>query len=191
MAFSGTYLKIFEFTAVYFQSDLAGVITETKFPWANALKPAYEQQTFEWAGDAQKKKISILIAVNWTLDLDVIPLAAHRTVFGKAEITAAPAVFDKTTMVGFGGGNDGAGVTRGLRAVANAYAGDLETPVEVNIWAPITTITLAQIGGLSTSTIGDKTQYNISAKKTAIDIAGAAIAGASAGGEFFYIAESA
>lgn len=191
MAFDGLYYKVYEFAEVYFQHDNAGSIAETAFPWPNALKPNYEQQTYTWNGGAQRKKVDILIAVNWTLDLDAIPLAAHATVFGKAEITAAPATFDISTMVGFGGGNDAQGVARGLRAVAYAYAGDTETPVELNIWAPVCTITLGAIGGLSTGNIGDKTTYNISATKTAVDIAADAITGASAGGEFFYIAEGA
>lgn len=188
MAFDGTYLKVYEFTEVYFQHDNAGSIAETAFPWPNALRPNYEQQTYTWQGGAQRKIINLLIAVNWTLDLDAIPLLGHKTVFGKTEITAAPADFDISTMVGFGGGSDKSGVTRGLRAVANGLSGDGETAVEVNIWAPIATITLAAVGGLSSGNIGDKTQYSISCTKTAVDIAGDAITGASSDGEFFYVA---
>lgn len=192
MAFDGLYYKVYEFARVYFQHDNAGSIAETEFPWPNALKPNYEQQTYTWQGGASRKIVNVLIAVNWTLDLDVIPLAAHATVFSKAEITAAPtAYFDISTMVGFGGGNDISGVSRGLRAVAYSYAGATETPVELNIWAPICTITLGAVGGLSSGNIGDKTTYNLSATKTAVDIAADAITGASSGGEFFFISEAA
>ncbi len=193
MAFDGLYYKVYEFYKVFFQSNNAGTIVETEFPWPNALKPAYESQDYEWVGGAAKKKVTNLVAVNWTLDLDAIPLAGHATVFGKSEITAGPstATFDISTMVGFGGGNDVAGVTRGLRAVAYSYAGDTEIAVNLNIWAPVATITLGAVGGLSSGNVGDKTTYNISATKTAVDIAGTAITGASSGGEFFYIAEAA
>jgi hypothetical protein len=192
MAFDGTYYKVYEFYKVYFQSNSTGTIVETEFPWPNALKPAYETQDYEWQGGATKKKVTALIAANWTLDLDAIPLSAHATLFTKAEITdagAADAYFDVSTMVGFGGGNDVSGVSRGMRAVAYSYAGATDTPVHLNIWAPVATITLGAIGGLSTGNIGDKTTYNISATKTLVDITGATITGGSADGELFYIGE--
>jgi hypothetical protein len=194
MAFDGTYLKVYEFTHVYFQTNSTGTITEQEFKWPNKLTPSSEQQTYEWQGGGAKKKISVLIAQNWTLDLDAIPLAAHKTIFGKSEITdagAADAYFDISTLVGFGGGSDAAGVTRGLRAVANALAGDNETVVTMNLWAPVCTITLSAAGGLSSGNIGDKTQYSISATKTLVDVTGASIAGASSDGEFFFIGQGA
>jgi len=194
MAFDGLYYKVYEFYKVYIQSNTTGTIVETEFPWPNALKPAYESQDYEWAGGAAKKKVTTLIAVNWTLDLDVIPLAAHAGIFGKAEVTdagAADAYFDVSTLVGFGGGNDTSGVTRGLRAIAYSYAGDTETAVNLNIWAPVCTITLGAVGGLSTGNVGDKTTYNISATKTAVDITAATITGAASGGDFFFIGEAA
>lgn len=192
MAFDGTYYKVYEFARVYFQSNSTGTIVETEFPWPNALKPAYESQEYVWQGGAAKKKVTVLIAANWTLDLDVIPLSGHATLFTKPEITdagAADAYFDISTMVGFGGGNDVSGVSRGLRAVAYSYAGATDIPVELNIWAPVSTVTLGAIGGLSSGNIADKTTYNISATKTAVDITGATITGGSSGGEMFYIGE--
>ena len=194
MAFDGLYYKVYEFARVYFQTNSTGTIVETLFPWPNALKPAYESQDYEWVGGAAKKKVTTLIAVNWTLDLDVIPLAGHAAIFGKAEVTdagVADAYFDVSTLVGFGGGNDVSGVTRGMRAVAYSYAGDSEVAVELNIWAPVTTITLGAVGGLSSGNVGDKTTYNISATKTAVDVTGATITGAASGGDFFFIGEAA
>jgi hypothetical protein len=194
MAFDGTYYKVYEFKKVYIQSNNSGAIAETEFPWPNALKPASEQQTYEWSGGGQKKKISLLIAQNWTLDLDAIPLAAHKTIFGKTEITdagVADAYFDISTLVGFGGGNDAGGVTRGLRATANALGGATEEAVEINLWAPICTVTLSAAMGLSAGNIADKTQYSFSATKTTVDVTGATITGASSDGEFFFIGEGA
>ena len=191
MAFDGTYYKVYEFYKVYFQSNSTGTIVETEFPWPNALKPAFDSQDYTWQGGATKKKVSVLIAANWTLDLDVIPLSAHATAFSKPEITGGPstAYWDLSTMVGFGGGNDVSGISRGLRAVAYSYAGATDIPVSLNIWAPVATITLGSIGGLSTGNIADKTTYNISATLTAVDITGATITGGSSGGELFYIGE--
>jgi len=193
MAFDGTYYKVYEFYKVYFQYDNAGAIASIEFPWPNKLTPSTEQQTYEWNGGGQKKKVSALIAVNWTLDLDVIPNSAHKTLMGKSEITdpgAADALFDISTIVGFGGGNDVSGVTRGLYALAYAYAGDTEVALQLALWAPICTITLSNIAGFSAGNVADKTQYSISATKTAVDITGTSIAGASSGGEFFYIGET-
>lgn len=193
MAFDGLYYKVFGFKKLFFQHDAAGVLTSVEFPWPNALKPASETQDFTWEGGGARKKVTVLIAVNWTLDLAAIPLSAHKTVFAKAEITdpgAADALFDVSTMVGFGGGNDISGVTRGMYATANAYAGDTDSAIEIAVWAPIATITLAQIAGLSTGGVADMTQYNISATKTSVDITGGTIAGASSGGEFFFIGET-
>lgn len=193
MAYDGTYYKVFEFKKLFFQYDSAGAIAETEFPWPNALKPATETQDYTWQGGGSRKKVTSLIAVNYTLDLDALPLSAHKTVFAKSEITdagVADSYFDISTLTGFGGGNDVSGVTRGVRATANAYAGDTDVAVEITLWIPVATITLAQIAGFSSGNIADKTQYNISATKTAVDITGAAIAGASSGGEFFWIGET-
>ena len=191
MAFDGTYYKVYEFYKVYFQSNNTGTIVETEFPWPNALKPAYESQDYEWQGGATKKKVTALIAASWTLDLDAIPLSAHATLFAKPEITAGPSAsyWDLSTMVGFGGGNDVSGVSRGMRAVAYSYAGAVDTPVQLNIWAPVATVTLGSIGGLSSGGVADKTTYNISATKTTVDITGATITGGSSDGELFYIGE--
>jgi hypothetical protein len=192
MAFDGTYYKVFSFKKVYIQRNSTGTIVETEFPWPNALKPSSEQQTYEWAGGGAKKKVSVLIAQNWTLDLDVIPLAAHATIFGKAEITAGPGTgsWDLSTMVGFGGGNDASGVSRGFRATANSYEGATDTAVEIAVWAPVATLTLSAAMGLNTDGTADKTQYSISATKTLVDITGATITGGSSDGEFFYIGET-
>ena len=188
-----TYYKVYEFTKLFLQRDNAGTIQEVQFPWPNALKPSSEQQTYEWSGGGVKKKSSILIAQNWTLDLDAIPNAQHAQLFGKSAITAITGMttFDLTTLVGYGGGSDAQGISVGMRATANAYAGDTEIPVEVNIWAPVCTVTLAAASGLSSGNVADKMQYNISATRTAKTITGVTIAGASADGEFFYIGESA
>lgn len=191
MAFDGTYLKVYEFTEVYFQHDAAGTITETEFPWPNALKPSQQTETFTWRGGGARKDVTVLSAVNFTLDLDAIPLAAHKTVFGKSEITAADVTpADISTLVGFGGGNDRGGVTRGIRAVAHAYAGDTETAVDMLIWIPVATITVSALPGLNAGGVSDKFQYNISCTKTAVDITGGAITGASSDGEYLFIGEA-
>lgn len=194
MAFDGTYYKIYSFKKLYIQSNNTGTIVETEFPWPNALKPSSENQTYTWSGGGARKIVNVLIAQNWTLDLDAVPLAAHKTIFGKTEITdagAADAYFDISTLVGFGGGSDASGVSRGLRAVANSYEGATDTAVEFNVWAPVTTITLAAGPGLNTDGTSDKVQYAFSATKTAVDITGATITGASSDGEFFFLGESA
>lgn len=196
MAFDGLYYKVYELKKAYIQSSLGGTaITETELPWANALKPSSETVTYEWQGSNQKKKVSVLIAQNWTLDLDVVSLDGHAAIFGKAEITSAgnggTAMADISTLVGFGGGNDAAGVTRGLRCIANALGGATDTVVELVLWAPVTTMTLTSAMGLSAGNIADKTQYSFSATKTRVDISGGTIAGSSSDGEFFYIGEQA
>jgi hypothetical protein len=192
MAFDGTYYKVYEIKRALIQRNNAGAIASTELKWANKLTPASETATYEWQGSNQKKKITLLIAQNWTLDLDALSLDAHAAIFGKAEITdagAADALFDVSTMVGFGGGNDASGVSRGLYIVANALAGDTETVVELALWAPVCTVTLTQAMGLNSGGTADKTQYSFSATKTTVDITGTAIVGASADGEFFYIGE--
>lgn len=190
MAFDGTYYKIYEFTHLYVQKNNSGTIVETELHWANKLTPASEQQTYEWQGSGSKKKVSVLIAQNWTADLDAVDLAAHATIFTKAEVTdagVADSYFDVSTLVGFGGGNDAAGVSRGMRAVANAYAGATDTPVTLNIWAPVCVWTLSASPGLQSGNVADKTQYSISATKTTVDITGATITGAASDGDFYFI----
>ena len=190
MAFDGTYLKVYDLRAVFFQYDTAGDIVEAEFPWANALKPSQQTETFTWRGSGARKDVTVLTAINWTLDLDAIPLSAHKTLFGKSEITAADVTpADLSTMVGFGGGNDRGGVTRGIRASAYAYAGTTDTAVQVGMWIPVATITLSALGGFGAGAVGDKFQYNISATLTTADITGGAISGASPGGEYVFFYE--
>ena len=192
MAFDGTYYKVFSLKHVYIQANNTGTITETEFKWPNAFKPSSETQDYVWAGGGAKKKVTVLVAQNWTLDLDAIDLASHATIFGKAEVTdagAADAYFDVSTLVGFGGGSDASGVSRGLRVIADAYAGATDSAVQVSLWAPVCTITLAQAMGLNTDGIADKTQYSFSATKTTVDITGATITGAASDGDFFFIGE--
>lgn len=194
MAFDGTYYKVYQFKRLFFQRASGAAIVETEFPWPNKLAPNGETQTFTWQGGGQRKDLIILVAQRWTLDLDAVASAAHADLFGKDEITdagAADSYFDVSTLVGFGGGDDAGGVSAGMRAVANALAGDSEETVELNLWAPVCTITLAAAMGLNTDGTADKTQYSISATKTAIDITGADIVGASDDGEFFFIGEGA
>lgn len=186
------YYKIYEFEQVFFQRSVSGAIVETEFKWPNKLTPQSELQTFQWEGGGQKKKIVVLTAQNWDLDLDAVPNAQHATIFGKGAITSGvPATMVQNTAVGYGGGSDAGGVTVGMRAVANALRGDTEQVVKLDVWAPICTVTLAQAMGLQAGNIGDKTKYNISATKTTKDITGLTISGASSDGEFFFIAENA
>lgn len=194
MAFDGTYYKVYQFKKLFFQRASGAAIVETEFPWPNKLAPNGETQTFTWQGGAQRKDLVVLVAQRWTLDLDAVPSAAHASLFGKSEITdagAADAYFDVSTLVGLGGGNDTGGVQVGMRAVANAIKGASEETIELNLWAPLCTVTLTQAMGLNTDGTADKTQYSISATKTAEDITGAAIVGASSSGEFFFIGEAA
>lgn len=191
MAFDGTYLKVYELTNVYFQYDAAGTLTEVAFPWPNALKPSQQTETFSWRGGGSRKDVTVLAAVNYTLDLDAIPLAAHKTLMGGSEITAADGFSgDISTIVAFGGGNDVGGVTRGMRALAHAYAGDTEIAVDVILWMPIVTITVSALPGLNAGAVADKFQYNISCVKTAVDITGDTITGAPSGGAYLYVGEA-
>ena len=192
MTFDGTYYKVYEFTKAYIQQNNSGTITETELKWANKLTPSSETVSYEWQGSAQKKKITLLIAQNWTLDLDAIPNSVHKSLFSKSEISAAGAagsLFDISTLVGYGGGNDASGITVGLRAIANCLMGDTETTNTLALWAPICTMTLAQAMGLQSGNVADKTQSSFSATKTTVDITGATITGASSDGEFFFIGE--
>lgn len=194
MAFDGTYYKVYEFKKVYFQKNNSGTIVETEFQWPNKLTPASETQDYEWVGGGQKKKITLLVAQNWTLDLDAIPNAAHASLFSKAEITdagVADSYFDVSTLVGYGGGNDASGISVGMRATANALAGDTEEVVTLDLWAPVCVLTLSSAMGLQSGNVADKTQYSISATKTTKDITNATIAGAASDGDFFFIGEAA
>src|SRR5690349_13197433 len=180
MAFDGTYYKVYEFKQVFIQKNSTGTIVETELKWPNKLTPASEQQTYEWQGGGQKKKISILIAQSWTLDLDAVVNDAHKSLFTKSEITdagVADAYFDVSTLVGYGGGNDAAGISVGLRAEANALAGVTDTVVTLNLWAPVCTLTLNSAMGLQSGNVADKMQYSLSATKTTVDITGATITG--------------
>lgn len=191
MAFDGTYYKIYEFTEVIFQIDDGdGTFTPYSFAWPNKLTPNQETQNYTWQGGGQRKIINSLIAMGWTVDLDAMDLANHAAVFGAPEITAQTnmaTILDLSTLVPVGTLADAQGVSVGMLAKGNALAGDTETTVGFALWAPVCTLTLTALPGLTSGNIADKPQYSISATRTAVDIAGIAITGAPATGAFAYI----
>jgi hypothetical protein len=193
MAFDGLYYKIYEFTGLTFQKDAGGgTITDVAFRWPNKLTPAQETVTYEWNGGGSKYRLTSLQAMSWTLDLDAADLLRHQTLFGTAEITAyTGTTLDISTMVPFGTLSDAAGAAVGMYATANALAGDAQTPVTLAIWAPLCTVTLTALPGLTSGAIADKMQYSITASRAEEDIAGNTITGAPTGGAFVYLAETA
>jgi hypothetical protein len=165
-------------------------LTETQFHLAQKAGVSSETDSITWEGDNLKIKQEGLAGLTLQLDLDAVPTSAHRTVFGKGTITGTLAG-GLTSALGFGGGNDKGGVSVGVRLETDAIkvVNGVESSVVFGRYFPMGTLTLRGAGDVQTGAKMGLTSYSFAASRTAVDLLGVAIAGASSDGEFFYDGE--
>lgn len=165
-------------------------LTETRLAKANAFKPNTDTKTYQWEGDGEIEKIESLLGISYDFSPDCIPMSAHAAIFGHTAVTGGlPG--GMTSAYGFGGGNDKQGVSCGLRleGYAQKDVGGARTTVDFAQWLPVGTLTLKTPLGLATGSKFDQMTYSFTAKKTAVDLGGAAITGASTDGDFYFMGE--
>lgn len=165
-------------------------ITEVELEWPNQISPSPETKTYQWEGGGAVEKLEALVGMTLDLSLDCIPYSAHRTIFSKSQIaTTQPGGI--TNGTGFGGGNDRAGVSIGLRLEGNANkdVSGVRTTVKFAYWLPVGTLTLKSPPALQSGAKFERLGYGFSAVKTLVNIAGGTIPNISSDGEFFIVGE--
>ncbi len=167
-------------------------IINYELDWANKITPTSEKDNYDWAGSHQKTHIELLARLSLTMDLDCIPTDVHALLFNKGTISdTLVGGMDAATAVGFGGGDDVKGASAGLLLEGYALKGSAETPINFSVWYPVGILTLSAAPGLTTGAVADKQQYQFSASRGAVDVAGGTITELSSDGEFYIVAESA
>lgn len=165
-------------------------IKEYSFPWPNNAGAEPDNAEYTWEGGAQKRTLTSLVGVTVSFEGAAIPAGVHAEIFNKTTQTGSlPGGI--SNAVGYGGGDDIGGVSCGFRQEGYALksVAGVETRVGFTRWFPQGTLTYTAPGAFQTGQSAGLTGYSFSAKRTAYDIAGGAIAQASAGGEFMFEGE--
>lgn len=165
-------------------------LVETAFALPQKATASPENDDITWEGGDQKIKQTIMSGMSVPLDLDAVQAGAHATLFGKAAITGSlPGGL--ASAIGYGGGSDKSGVTCGLRLEGPAWKNTdgVETAVTFARWFPQGGLSFTKPSEFNTSAKAGQTGYSFTPIRTAVDLGGDAIEGASSGGEFYYDGE--
>lgn len=166
--------------------------TITELDWTKQAKTTTDRNTFEWNGSARSFEISTIKKMSVAIDLDCIPTAAHKAIFSKSAITGAlPGGMTTSTAVGFGGGNDKAGVSASLLLTGYALKGEAQTVVNIAVLFASGVLSLVAAPGFTSGAVGDPWQYSYAAVRSLTDVAGGLVGGASSDGEIYYLSETA
>lgn len=163
---------------------------EISIAWPNQGSTESQNTDYTWEGGGDRKTLSLLRELRLNFSSAAIPAGAHAEIFGKTAITGSlPG--GMTNVKGYGGGNDKGGVSCGIRLEGYAIKNDngVETTVDYARWFPSGQLTFTNPATQQTGQAAGTTGYSFSATRTATDLIGGAIAGASTGGEFFYEGE--
>lgn len=169
---------------------VVNAIQEIEIAWPNQAQTQGENTQYTWEGGGNRKQITLLRDLSVTFASAAIPASAHREIFEKTTITGSlPG--GMTNVYGYGGGNDKGGVSIGLRLEGYAIksTAGVESTVDYARWYPQGTLTFTTPATQQTGQASGTTGYTFAASRSTTDIAGGAIAGAPAGGEFFYEGE--
>ena len=191
----GTALNTFQISAtiggtaivVGTGTPTVNAIREISFPWPNTASITADNQEYTWEGGATTKTIELLRDLTVSFESAAVPASVHRTLFDKPTISGDQPG-DMTALVGYGGGNDIAGISAGLRLQGFAIrsAAGIETRVDFARWFPQGTLTLSSPGTIQTGQVFGNTVYAFSVSRTTTNLAGGLI---NAQAEFFYDGE--
>ncbi len=186
---TGRY-KIYDFYKAVLQMNVATVLTETTFLYANKLDLKPQEKTITFAGDGKETYVYLTTAITVEFSQDCVDLAALAAAFSKSKVTASiPSGLAELTW--FGDLVEAAGVNAGFYGEANAQkdvAGVLSI-VKIRVWFPLGILTNAKPTGLTTSAKMDTPMLRLSAQRTTVDVVGAALPSVPSGGATYAIAE--
>lgn len=162
-------------------------IEEVSFPWPNNAAITTENQSYTWEGGATTKSIELLRDLTVSFESAAVPASVHQDLFNKPTVTGDQPG-GMTALVGYGGGDDVAGISAGLRLEGFAIksTNGLESRVKFARWLPQGILTLSSPGSIQTGQVFGNTVYSFSASRTAVNIAGGTI---SSQAEFFFDGE--
>lgn len=181
----------FNFVDAKIQYDVAGTRTEVDILYANTMGIETEEQNIEFEGDGQKRVLYVTTGMTVTLTPDAINVAAAGVLFGKTEVTAS--IPDSgTSLTWFGEVAESTGASAGLKAQMSAIknVGGVESTVDLYLWIPLGTLTLAPVGDVTTAAKIGPQEWRLSAVRTSVDVSGDALPGVPTGGAFYALYEA-
>lgn len=186
---TGRY-KIYDFYKAALQMNVATVLTETTFLYANKLDLKPQEKTITFAGDGKETLVYLTTSIVLEFTQDCIDLAALAAAFAKNKVTTSiPAGLAELTW--FGDLTEAGGVSAGFygEAFAQKDVAGVQSIVKVRLWFPLGILTNAKPTGLSTSAKSDSPMLRLSAQRTTVDVVGAALPSVPTGGATYAIAE--
>jgi hypothetical protein len=160
-------------------------ITETDLQWPNKVAIKGENKDITWEGGNMILKRTQILGYSLDIDLDCVPISAHRVIFNKAAMTVLPGGY--TSGTGIGGGLDASGVSCGVftEGYEIKNINGVPTTIPYRQWYPVGTLAIRQAGGQQTGGKDDMWGYTFTALKTTVDILGVTIPNVAADGDFF------
>lgn len=181
----------YNFTACYLQYNVAGTLTEVATFYPNKFSIKADDENIVFEGGGNKKTVYVTTGMTVEFTADAINVAAAGTVFGKTNVTTS-VPNSGSNLNWFGELTESAGITAGLRAVGSATkdVAGTQTTVNINLWIPQGTLTLAPIDGVETAKKWGGHTFRLGATRATTDAAGVALPSVPAGGAFYGIYET-
>ena len=184
MANSTDILRILGVKYAAFLYDAAGTVTEEQIRKIRNVATDTDTTEVVYEGDETADRIPVFNALNLTLTADYWNMKAVAKIFNKTAVTVGlPAGVAERTY--FGEDAELGGVQVGFVAKASALELTTNAVVTIGIYIPVATILYVPPPPLEYKSKAQQT-LQISALKTAEDIAGDALPGVSTDGCYWY-----
>lgn len=160
-------------------------ITKIDLHFAKTAEFSPVEEEIEYDGDGQLVKKFYLSGLDIEIEADSYDVEAAASVAGITPVTTISGVAKRWY---FGSNTDSSGVKCGVECTALAEDVDTGATVEIRVVAPVGTMSALTPPALASR---DKSPMKLkfSADKTAVDIAGVALASAPSDGCFWYVEE--
>ena len=176
-------LRITSILRCYALTDVAGTATRTQLYLSSeaGFEPVLKEITYE--GDGTETKVFRATGFDVTVKFQSLPKGL-LTAFAKTAVTTGLGT-NETERVYWMADADATGVVCGLEVVCSVIDDTANAVKYLAITAPVGTLSTLTPPAVKTS---DKSEMELkfSAKKTAVDIAGDALASVPSGGAFWY-----
>ncbi len=165
--------------------NVATVVTAIQVHFVNKVDFKTDTGEIEFQGDQQSFKKFFMNGIEADVTADTYAMNALATVFAKTEVTASlPS--GVATRTYFGETTETAGIQVGARFTCSAVELTGNTNVTIRVEMPICSLTVVEPPPLSYNGKG-VLNMKLTAQKTAVDIAAAALQGVPSGGAYWYI----
>jgi len=184
----------YQYSGFYYgalQDNNSGSIRTTELFYPNKIEPDTNVIDIPFEGGDQRRHVYMLAEYTLTLDQDCLDLNAMSIVFGKNKVTSISDTPYATEYTWMGDTDEGGGASVGgvFKAHAIKNVAGVESAVDIVLWVPVATLTLARHAGLTTLAKGTFPQFKLSSNRTTVNIVGGTLSGVPTNGAFYSIGE--